>query len=205
MQALGILKFLAEASQEGDVYGEVLKAQLQGFSKIRPAAINNHLFHDRLSEMNRPFYFSEFMGMAQKFGFRFLAEADYSEMQDFFLKPEIAGMLQKVAGNNIIRKEQYLDFIKGRKFRKTLLCHESIPLKRQINPADMKILFFPGNSAVWMPKRTRCRRGGHHRADPDGRPAFPGKTGIRRAFIGPAAAEADSASSVADLAAPYEI
>jgi len=145
IQALAILQFLARASAEsGGVYSEVLKDQMENLSRIRPVIVSNYLYHDRIAEINQPFYFSEFMAGAQKYGLRFLAEADFSEMQDFFLKPEIAETLRKLAGNSIIAKEQLLDFIKGRKFRKTLLCHEHIALNRQLHPAVMKNFLFSG-------------------------------------------------------------
>jgi methyltransferase-like protein len=45
--------------------------------------------------------------------------------------------MRRFAGSNIVSKEQYLDFIKGRRFRQTLLCREDVALNRRIRPEQI--------------------------------------------------------------------
>jgi methyltransferase-like protein len=37
-----------------------------------------------------------------------------------------------------VQQEQYMDFVRNRRFRKTLLCHRDLRLKRRVSPAQMK-------------------------------------------------------------------
>lgn len=141
-QALAVLQFLCEAARPEDDYGAVLTSQLKRLSEAKPHSLNNRIFHDRIAEINQAFYFSEVIARAGQHGLCFLAEADFSEMQDIFLAPEIRRTLQHLSGGSLVRKEQWLDFIKGRKFRKTLLCRKEAPIDRRIGPARMADGFY---------------------------------------------------------------
>src|SRR6185369_13328338 len=50
---------------------------------------------------------------------------------------EVAAMLQSLARDQIDR-EQYMDFVKCRRFRQTLLCHAEVSLNRQVESAKMR-------------------------------------------------------------------
>ncbi|MDQ3675424.1 MAG: methyltransferase regulatory domain-containing protein, partial [Actinomycetota bacterium] len=65
--------------------------------------------------------FHEFIARADAHGLRFLSEAQFSEMQVGALAPSLQQTL--LAMSDPLRREQYLDFLKERKFRQTLLCH----------------------------------------------------------------------------------
>ncbi len=45
-------------------------------------------------------------------------------------KPEVAEALERLAQGDVIKYQQYLDFLVFRGFRRTLLCHREIPLER---------------------------------------------------------------------------
>jgi Predicted methyltransferase regulatory domain len=53
----------------------------------------------------------------------------------------VAEALRPFAGD-VIRKEQYLDFIRGRRFRQTLLCRADLPIAREVSAARMRRLLF---------------------------------------------------------------
>ena len=55
-------------------------------------------------------------------GLQYLGEADFPDMQDMAETPEVRSTLRKLA-RDPIEKEQYMDFLKCRRFRQTLLCH----------------------------------------------------------------------------------
>ena len=73
------------------------------------------LFHDELGEVYHPVYVREFTTHAGRFGLRFLCEASYGEMQT----PEV---VRHFAGSDRLNMELYGDFLRGRFFRRTLLC-----------------------------------------------------------------------------------
>ena len=67
------------------------------------------LFHDELAAVNEPVYFHEFVSHAASCGLQYLAEADFFEMQT--LPEPVSNEL--VGVHDVIRREQYLDFLRG--------------------------------------------------------------------------------------------
>lgn len=88
------------------------------------------ILHDDLSEPNFPVYFHEFAAHAADHGLQYLAESDFYEMQPYNFPAETREKLSAFAGGDIIQFEQYLDFLKNRRFRKTLLCRKEVPINR---------------------------------------------------------------------------
>ena len=56
-----------------------------------------------------------------------------------------------------VRREQYLDFLKARMFRQTLLCRAEVAIDRAPRPAVVESLAFSTQSQV--PRRARPGRG----------------------------------------------
>jgi SAM-dependent methyltransferase len=84
------------------------------------------LFHDVLAEDNQPFYLHEFVADAQAHGLQYLSEAQFSEMQVAVLPASLQSTLGEIGDR--ARREQYLDILKERRFRQTLLCRAGRPL-----------------------------------------------------------------------------
>ena len=76
------------------------------------------LFHELLEEVNEPVYFHQFAAHAAGHGLQFLAESDVSEMQTDSFPPQVSERLQTLA-EDIVEREQYLDFLKNKTFRQT--------------------------------------------------------------------------------------
>lgn len=140
-QATSLLKFLAESFNQKDSYHTLLKNELDNILDKR----TENVLHDDLAEINRPFYFQEFMEKAEAHGLQFLSEADFFDMQDYFFSDEVRKALDPLK-SNIIAYEQYLDFIKGRRFRQTLLCHKDVELNRNLS-SDVVREFFIASPA----------------------------------------------------------
>jgi methyltransferase-like protein len=126
-----LIRFLADATSQASVkndFSEVMREEWERrVSVCSPAS----LYHDELGPHNHHFYFHEFMARAQAHGLQFLAEADFPAMQAGNFRPEVGERLKELE-EDVIAREQYLDFLKGRRFRQTLLCRKSIPLERDI-------------------------------------------------------------------------
>ncbi|HEY8505823.1 MAG TPA: methyltransferase regulatory domain-containing protein, partial [Gemmataceae bacterium] len=131
-QAQAMAKFLAAGTPRGEDYSEFLHKELEALAERKHA---NVLYHDDLSEVNDPVYFHEFAARAAAHGLQYLAEADFFEMQDRIYPPQVREVLRGLGERDIILKEQYLDFLKLRRFRQTLLCHQGVPLDRDLKPA----------------------------------------------------------------------
>jgi SAM-dependent methyltransferase len=93
------------------------------------------LFHDDLAPVNDAFWFADFAANAARHGLQYLGEADPHEMFD--PRPAPAG--------GVIEREQYLDFLKLRRFRQTLLCHAEVKLTRDADAHRMDAFLFSHN------------------------------------------------------------
>ena len=120
------------------------------------------LLHDELAAVNEPVYFHEFAAHAARHGLQYLAEADFFEIQTGAL-PERASE-QLIGVDDPLVREQYLDFLKGRRFRQTLLCQAELALDRSPRP----LLVMP------LAVSSSARSSG---SDRSGRTTFEGPTG----------------------------
>jgi len=129
-QARALVKFAADAKPNPGLWQNVLKQQSERVSRYTDAGF----FHDDLSAINQPFYFHEFMEQAAVHGLQYLSEADLPEMLGEGFGAEVTAMLRQLDSANVIVREQYLDFLKGRSFRQTLLCRRDTKLDRALKP-----------------------------------------------------------------------
>ena len=140
-QTEAFIQFLANAQDSKDEYRQWIKAELThilGHEK-------GHLFHDELAEISDPYYFTQFIQQAEPHGLKYLGEADFFEMFDYGFNDATRETLKQLGQNRLLR-EQYLDFLKCRRFRQTLLCLADAPANSE--PAPQKIAgFFISSSA----------------------------------------------------------
>lgn len=123
-QAVAICQFIANSIEKPDTYRQLFKDQLEQVLRYG----TGHLFHDDLADVNDPVYFHEFMAHAERHGLQYLGEADFFEMQDEAFSAEARAILAQMQDSRLTR-EQYLDFIKCRRFRQTLLCRVDAPVR----------------------------------------------------------------------------
>ncbi|MFN0094165.1 MAG: methyltransferase regulatory domain-containing protein [Dehalococcoidia bacterium] len=86
------------------------------------------LFHDELSPINESFYFTEFLRRTGEYGLQYVGEAEWFTTNVERAGPLVAQALAPLAEADPILKEQYLDFVTCRMFRKTLLCRSEAEL-----------------------------------------------------------------------------
>jgi len=121
-RARGLLEFLTRATPAQQTsYGMLLRENLEQLRRLPDA----YLFHEHLEEFNEPLWFLDFCEMLAPVGLRYLADADFSTMMaNFGFSTEARQELDTIAPN-LLEKEQYLDFLRNRLFRQTLVCHDS--------------------------------------------------------------------------------
>ncbi len=136
-QARAMLEFLAaSAARDTSPYAMMLRAEAEHVRSRR----DYYIFHEYLEEVNDPLYFHEFVERAGRHGLRYLAEADFSRMFTHDLAPEAAQALARIAPD-LVKREQFLDFLRNSTFRQTLLVHEEARPERKIAPWRMAQLF----------------------------------------------------------------
>lgn len=81
------------------------------------------LLHDDLAENYEPVYFHDFAARAARHGLQYLGEARPLDTAPGNLRPEAIASVREMAAGDRIAEEQYLDFLRMRRFRQSLLCH----------------------------------------------------------------------------------
>lgn len=128
-EARVLLDFLAQSIQVNDsAHADFLNAYLNFVKAYFQQKNDAYVLHDELSEVNEPIYFYQFAERAAGHGLRYLADADFKTMLASNLPGEVAQTLRQLA-KDTITLEQYLDFLRGRTFRQSLLCHQAVQLK----------------------------------------------------------------------------
>ncbi len=130
-KSISFLAFLSENATEKEIFTPILKSELKRHFEHDAADI----FHDDLSDLNVAFYFHEFAELLKQNNLQYLAEAELHAMGTQSLSSEARSMIESL--DDVIEREQYLDFLRGRIFRQTLFCREEIELKRNPEPAVM--------------------------------------------------------------------
>lgn len=128
-KAISFLAFLSENATEREIYAPILQSELKRHFEHSAADI----FHDDLSEENRAFYFHEFAEMLQKHNLQYLAEAELHAMGTQSLPKDAREWIESF--DDIIEREQYLDFLRGRIFRQTIFCRADVGLNRRPEPS----------------------------------------------------------------------
>lgn len=131
--ALGFLDLLIRSRPESDLYGAMLEEQQKRILRSVNEMGLGVFYHDALEEISTPIYFHRFVADAARHGLQFLSEARLSSMRDDLHGPEATALL-RACGDDLIAKEQYLDFLSCGSFRETLICRAEIPLNRNPRP-----------------------------------------------------------------------
>lgn len=125
--AYELLDFLDTALDgQETAHAVYLKHEIDGLRKRHPS----YVYHEYLEEINQPFLFSEFAAHAGQHKLQYVCEADLDTMFPDTLGEAAAPLLERF--EDAIEQEQYMDFLRNRNFRKTLLCHENLQIDRDL-------------------------------------------------------------------------
>ena len=141
--ARGMMQFLAASTVEdkspipaGGEYGLLLRQELALLKQVP----DTYLLHEHLEEYNEPLYFHQFAQRAADKGLQYLGEAQIGSMVASKFGPEIEKTLRQISPD-LLHMEQYMDFLRNRMFRQTLLCHEGVKLDYALKPEVVKDLY----------------------------------------------------------------
>jgi methyltransferase-like protein len=129
-----LLDFLSKAIPPDTPYGANIQSNYEYLSRDRlrnPKLNKSLLIHDHLSEYNEPVYFYRFIEHVEKHGLQYLCD---SELHTDFLsgfQPENREKLLAIS-HDLVELEQYMDFIRNKRFRRSLLVHKEMEIDRQI-------------------------------------------------------------------------
>ena len=145
-EARALIRLVARGNAQPDEYTQPLVAEARRMEERLPAL----LFHDDLSPVNDPVYFHEFADHAARHGLQFLAEAAFVSSSYAGISPEARAVLATL---DPLTRQQYLDFIKCRRFRQTLLCRNEVIVHRDESAERMRPLAFTAARRVRAPQK----------------------------------------------------
>lgn len=117
-------------------YARVLREHLQRMLGAGEAL----LYHDDLAEVSTPFYLHEVIDHARAHGLQFLSEAELADSQMHEVPAAVGEMIARLPDDVVVR-EQYLDFLRNRMFRQTLLVRDTVEINRAIDDQVLEQMF----------------------------------------------------------------
>lgn len=94
------------------------------------------LLHDELAEINTPVYFYQFAEQAARRGLQYLGDVNFASMLASSFPADVTEKLRRMVKSSI-ELEQYLDFLRNRTFRQSLLCHREVTLTARLKPEQL--------------------------------------------------------------------
>lgn len=144
-EAKALMELLLAAEMPGIGGYRAMLTEQAGIIRERTDA---DLFHDELAPINDSFYVTEFAAHAKEHGLQYLGEAEYFTMTAERAGPVVANALASLDEADPLLKEQYLDFVTCRLFRKTLLCRADVKLAQKPDPAAIAALWASSNATA---------------------------------------------------------
>lgn len=135
--ARGLLAFMTKSLPDQLAgYGALVRQELEVLTRTP----DSYLLHEHLEEYNEPLYFHQFADRAARGGLQYLGEAQVSTMFAGRFGPEVERTLRQISAD-LLHMEQYMDFMRNRMFRQTLLCHAGVKLNHALRPEAVQALY----------------------------------------------------------------
>lgn len=139
-QVAQVRAFLQQvASIQGGADAEFLTA-LQREIDFVSQLPDDVLYHDDLAGESHAFLLTDVVDAARVHGLQFLGSAVIAEMFTLPGFPDFDRMLEGWSGVDRVRREQHLDFVRGRRFRQTLLCRAHQPVDDDAGPRRLRTM-----------------------------------------------------------------
>jgi methyltransferase-like protein len=107
----------------------IASSLLKGEMQYMEGKAESYILHEYLEVINQPFYFREFADRIAKHGLQYLGDALQNGMMGGESWPAFMSWMQ-ASRDDVIRREQYVDFARNRVFRRALICQGNAPLDR---------------------------------------------------------------------------
>ena len=127
-------------------YFKTYKESLIEKREVRGSSAEQLILHDELATINQPVYFHDFASHASQYELQYLAEASFASVLPNDIPPDIVKRVEKLS-EDLVEFEQYLDFLKNRSFRRTLLCHSGVDINRRLRPETLMELRIASRAA----------------------------------------------------------
>jgi SAM-dependent methyltransferase len=150
-QLAGLIADGGTATLESD---QAVRAEFRAIAQ----RTDSELCHDDLAVPNDPVLFDAFAKHAERHGLRYLAEAEYPTMGVAGISSDAQGYLATL---DPVAREQYLDFIRLRRFRQSLLVRGDAPSDPRTDAERLRTMHV---SATWELANAAANGGIHKSA-----------------------------------------
>ena len=140
-EAVRQVRSLIELQPETSPYGALLREELDRVEH-RPPDV---LYHDDLAPENASVYLHEVLDAAAGHGLQYLCESRLADVHVGKYPAAVQNVLHQLGGDRVNR-EQYLDFLVCRKYRRTLLCRAGLPVAPTFSAERMRALRVASNT-----------------------------------------------------------
>jgi methyltransferase-like protein/2-polyprenyl-3-methyl-5-hydroxy-6-metoxy-1,4-benzoquinol methylase len=129
VQAQAFLGFVRESvANTNTPFAQFLAQEANFISSQQPS----YIYHEYIEGDNHPTYFYQFANLLKAKKLKYVCDTHIASMFSGNLAPKAAETISQIP--DIIRSEQYIDFINNRRFRSSILCHEDQKINYNINP-----------------------------------------------------------------------
>ena len=129
-EAKNLLTFLYENTPpSNDAYRQIIERE----RKFLTTTNDSYVFHEHLESENHQYYLHEFVDMASAHDLTYVGDTELAAMFIGNFNEKVRETLGVI--KDVVRQEQYLDFLTNRRFRHSIITHkENIPkLNRNLN------------------------------------------------------------------------
>jgi len=182
-------RMVAEGGTPQHAADEALRAELRAIAERS----DSQLFHDDLAVPNDPVYFRDFAAHAARHGLAYLAEAELHSMSGAGVSAQARQFLSTL---DPLTREQYLDFVRLRRFRQSLLRRADTQPSTQDHAARVRALHVSAHGSLLRAAQAGKVSDLARELDPGG-----GGGGAVRALLDELVARAPGGLPVSELAA----
>jgi methyltransferase-like protein/SAM-dependent methyltransferase len=126
-QTRAIVDLIRRATPDSEPHRAVIEAEHRHFS----AMPDWYVVHEHLGDHHEAVWFHDMLARIDAADLQFLGEAELRDMVPLDLPQDVQQDVERL-GTDQLRMEQYLDFVRNRTFRRTLLCHRDLVIDRDI-------------------------------------------------------------------------
>jgi methyltransferase-like protein/SAM-dependent methyltransferase len=150
-RAYELFEMMDSATQGLDALSaKYLRTEIASLRKAHPS----YLYHEYMEEINQPFLFSQFTADVERHGLQYLCDVELGTSFPSTLGAAAEQALEAVP--DMYQLEQYMDFVRNRNFRRSLLCRDECQVNRELELEQFEQFAF--SAQLTPPKKVDLSR-----------------------------------------------
>jgi len=143
-QAKSFIRFLKDNSTSGKEEKDLLIYEITAVERLSDTI----LYREFISEHNWPVYFSNMVGRLNSFNLAYIADYDLKTMSSQDMPKDAQDAL--LLSPNLVESEQYMDFFRNRRGRKSIVCRADAAISSQsgLDPTKLYDMYLSANNLL---------------------------------------------------------